>query len=577
MLKRFAALGVLCVAISSIAVAADESDVGRIISAGEKNSQVMDHLDWLTNRIGPRLTGSDNLQVAVEWARDRFKSLGLENARIEEWGEFPVGFNRGPWFGRVITPEARALEFGTNAWTAGTKGVVRGRAVLAPKNAQELEDVLEKLPGAWVLVADGGLPQRGQELLGASTRPGDVFQRKLQEAYDKAGIAGQIRPTRTDLILTGGNQRISWDKLPTVPQVNLLRKQFNEIAAWVKDGKEVTLEFDVRNHFRKGPIKLYNVIADIPGTEHPDELVIIGGHIDSWDGATGATDNGTGCATTIEAARILMASGVKPRRTIRFMLWSGEEQGLFGSKAYVKNHPELMPKISVVLVHDGGTNFLSGISGTEAMLADFKQVFEPVTKLDAAMPFVVRKVGGFSGVGGASDHAPFLAAGVPGIFWDQRGGTANYNHTHHTQFDTYDAAIPAYQKHSSVVIAVGAYGIANLDHLLSREKLIMPGGGGRGGFGGNRRLLGVVLDEGTKVGDVEPGGVFDKAGGKAGDVIVSINGSKISDPSEIARLLREAAPKSRMLVTRNGKELELAIDFPMPASAPATQTGAGGE
>jgi len=343
----------------------------------------------------------------------------------------------------------------------------------------------------------------------------------------------------------------------------------------VKDGKEVTLEFDIRNHFRKGPIKLYNVIADIPGTEHPDEFVIVGGHIDSWDGATGATDNGTGCATTIEAARILMASGVKPKRTIRFMLWSGEEQGLFGSKAYVKNHPELMPKISVVLVHDGGTNFLSGISGTEAMLTDFRQVFEPVTRLDAAMPFVVRKVNGFSGVGGASDHAPFLAAGVPGIFWDQRGGTANYTHTHHTQFDTYDAAIPAYQRHSSVVIAVGAYGIANLDHLLSREKLIIPGGG-RGAFGGgNRRLLGVMLDDGTKVGEVVPGGVFDKAGGKVGDEIVSMNGTKITDQPDIARALAAASPKSHMVVKREGKETELAIEFPAPATAPATQAAGG--
>jgi hypothetical protein len=552
---------VLCLVLLAIPslLRADDSDVRRIISAGQNGNKVMEDLDWLTNRIGPRLTSSDNLQDAVEWARDRFKEEGLDNARLEEWGEFPVGFNRGPWSGKVISPEPRTLEFGTNAWTAGTQGVVRGNAVLAPKNDEQIEAVKDKLPGAWVLSADAGLPRFGQELLASSTRPSAVFQRKLEAAYASAHIAGMIRPTRTDLVVTGGNYRITFDKLPTAPQVVLVRKQFDELSSWLKDGKDVTLEFDIRNHFKKGPVKLYNVIADIPGTEHPDEYVIVGGHIDSWDGATGATDNGTGCATALEAARILIASGVKPKRTIRFMLWSGEEQGLFGSKAYVKAHPELMPKISVVLVHDGGTNYLSGIGATQAMQADFEQVFAPILKLDVDMPFQIRKVNGFSPQG-ASDHASFLAAGVPGIFWNQ-AGKAVYNHTHHTQYDTYDAAIPAYQKHSSVVLAVGAYGIANLDHLLSREKLLLQGPGG------NRRLLGVVLDD-LKVSDIESGGVFDKAGGKAGDTLVSINGNKIGDRSELPRVIQSAAVKSKMVVSRDGKDVELSLDFPAPTTRP---------
>ena len=172
---------------------------------------------------------------------------------------------------------------------------------------------------------------------------------------------------RNELIVTGGAYRIAWDKLPETPVINLVKSQFDEVAGLVKEGKPVVLEFDIRNYFKKGPIPLYNVIADIPGTEFPDEYVIVGGHIDSWDGATGTTDNGTGCATTLEAARLLMKSGIRPRRTIRFMLWSGEEQGLMGSRAYVKDHPELMKKISAVLVHDGGTNYLSGIAATKAM------------------------------------------------------------------------------------------------------------------------------------------------------------------------------------------------------------------
>ena len=440
-----------------------ELDVEKIIAAGREDSQVMDHLDVLSNRIGSRLTSSDGLQNACEWAREKFESLGLQNARLEEWGTFPVGFNRGPWSGKVIGPSEHALEFITMSWSAGTKGVTRGQAVFAPADEKQLDEMKDRLAGAWVIT-------RSSTQGGPPSTPS--FQKKLLAAYDAAKIAGTVRSGRGDLVLTAGNQKITWDKLPTIPSVTLVQKQFDEIVGWLKEGKEVMLEFDIRNYFKKGPIKLYNVIADIPGTEKPDEFVIVGGHIDSWDGATGTTDNGTGCSTAIEAARILMKSGVKPKRTIRFMLWSGEEQGLLGSAAYVKAHPELMPKISAVLVHDGGTNFLSGIGGTEAMQSDLMQVFTPVMSLDSKFPFAVTKVDGLRG--GGSDHASFLSANVPGFFWGQRGGKADYNHTHHTQFDTYDAAIPEYQKHSSIVIAIGLYGIANLDHLLSAISSVLP-------------------------------------------------------------------------------------------------------
>ena len=320
------------------------------------------------------------------------------------------------------------------------------------------------MAGAWVLVPRAGTPAPALD---------PAFRRNLRKELEDAKVAGTVTSAgANDLLVTGGQHKITWDKLPTVPHVTLIRRQFDEIAKWLKDGKEVSLEFDIRNYFKKGPIKLYNVIADIPGTVQPDTYVIVGGHIDSWDGATGATDNGTGVATTLEAARLLMKAGVQPKRTIRFMVWSGEEQGLLGSAAYVKAHPELMPKISAVLVHDGGTNFLSGIGGTEAMLSDLEQVFAPVRHLDNdKYPFVVAKVGGLRG--GGSDHASFLAANVPGFFWRQ-DGTARYQRTHHTQFDTYDAAIPDYQRHSSLVVALGAYGIANLDHLLSARSSARP-------------------------------------------------------------------------------------------------------
>jgi hypothetical protein len=242
------------------------------------------------------------------------------------------------------------------------------------------------------------------------------------------------------------------------------------------------------------------------------------------------------------------------------MLWSGEEQGLLGSAAYVKAHKDLMPKISAVLVHDGGTNYLSGIGATEAMQADFERVFAPVKELDPAYPFEVRKVSGL--MGGGSDHASFLGANVPGFFWGQ-SGKARYQHTHHTQFDTYDAAVPEYQAHSSLVVAIAAYGIANLDHLLSREKLRAPAG--MMGLG-NRRLLGVQLEEMT-VAEVIEDSVGQKGGIKEGDVILKVDGTKVGDFMELMRALREGGPKKVVTVLRNGKEVELKLDWEPAAPA----------
>jgi hypothetical protein len=525
------------------------AEVERIVTMGHEESQVMDHLDWLCNRIGPRLTGSDNLTNACEWARDRFVSYGIDNARLESWGEFPVGFNRGPWFGRVVQPEAKALEFATMAWSAGTKGAVRGKAVLAPKDKKELDEAKAKgtIAGAWVL-----LPRPAR----TGPRPDPAFLRSLRKELEALKAAGIIIPSSSDLLVTSGAHRISWDKLPAVPAITLLRKQFEEIAGWLSAGKTVTLEFDIRNHFKKGPVKLYNVVADIPGTDLPGEYVIVGGHIDSWDGATGATDNGTGVATTLEAARILAKAGAKPRRTIRFMLWSGEEQGLLGSAAYVKAHKDLTPKISAVLVHDGGTNYLSGIGATEAIASDFELVFAPIKKLDPKYPFELRKVPGL--FGGGSDHASFLEANVPGFFWRQ-AGDARYQRTHHTQYDTFDAAVPDYQKHSSLVIALAAYGIANLDHLLSREKL-RPSGSAA-----NRRMLGVQLDEMTVV-ELEDGSAGQKGGMKEGDEILKVDGTKVADRMELGRALRAGGPKKAVTVLRAGKEVDLNLSWEQPAA-----------
>ncbi|MCI0588260.1 MAG: M20/M25/M40 family metallo-hydrolase [Planctomycetes bacterium] len=565
---------VLSLLLAAPIALAQESEVERVIALGRADSRVMEHLDHLSNRIGPRLTGSQNFRLACEWTRGQFEAFGLENARLEEWGEFPVGFNRGPSSGRLLAPSDKVLHFATNAWTAGTKGRVEGHAVLAPTNEDELAAARPRLKGAWVVTrpapprpsarrearpveavaggADRETPSDGRS--GRPAGPDRAFRDRLEKAYQEEGVLGTIRADRGELVHTGGNSRVSWEKLPTRAAITLLAAEHKEICDLLTEGKEVRLEFDIRNWFEKGPVTLHNVIAEIPGSEKPDEVVIVGGHLDSWDGATGTTDNGTGCATTMEAARLLGKAKVKPKRTIRFMLWGGEEQGLLGSAAWVRKHKEELAKISAVLVHDGGTNYCAGITATPPMKEAFETIFASVKDLDPEIPFKVREVKGLSG--GGSDHASFLRENVPGFFWDQKG-RANYNRTHHTQFDTFDAAIPEYQRNSAIVIAVGALGIANLPDLLSRENLRLPGG-----MGGRR--LGVQLADDLKIEEVVEGGLAEKIGLKVGDRLLKIGDRAVADTDEMREALQAAPAKTTVAVLRDGKEVAVAVELPPP-------------
>jgi hypothetical protein len=485
-------------------------------------------------RNGPRLAGTIQHRAGCEWARDQFAEFGLKNAHLETCAHLPVGFQRGRSTGAIKSPISKRLHFSTPAWTPGTGGKARARAVLAPGTVAELENSPGTLDGLWVLWRPTGDREKDASYI---------------EAWDalKQDVAGVITPSSGELIHTMGSPWIDRDHPPTTPAIVLLQSEWEEIADMISQQRKVTLEFDIRNHFKKGPIPVHNVVADIPGAEKPDEYVIIGAHIDSRDGAPGATDNGTGVAAALEAARLLMAAGVTPKRTIRFVLFGGEEVGLLGSKGYVRDHPELMPKISAMFNMDQGADHISGILATDAMIEDFERVFAPVKNLDPEMAFAVERVdhlpkaadcnapaptsplnasgcgevlvrgdadakagpgdtpssaeledskgcgskpskGGLNvGQGcavdqstpkgmkkimmiGSSDHAPFLNAGTPAFMWLQKGKTP-VPYYPHTQKDTYDQVIPEYQAHSAAVIALAALGTANLDHLLSREKL----------------------------------------------------------------------------------------------------------
>jgi hypothetical protein len=364
-----------------------------------------------------------------------------------------------------------------------------------------------------------------------------------------------------DLILTDGSPSgITMEKLPTRVSVNMKQKDWRELARRVDKDENVEVELDIQNKFSAGPAQNKDVIAEIPGTDKADEVVIVGGHLDSWDGATGATDNGTGVATTLEAARLLAKAGAKPRRTIRFILWSGEEQGLYGSAWYVKKHKDELAKVSCILIHDGGTNYVSGINVTQAMRPIMEPALEALN-FDSKMKFKVHPMEHLPyGVG--SDHDSFLAAGVPGFFWNQTG-KQNYDHEHHTQYDTFEAAVPEYQKHSAIVIAQGALAIANLDEMLPRANMLAPMQRGQ------RKMLGVQCDPELVIQRIVDGSLAEGAGLMEGDKLLEIGGTKVTSLEELTSAIQAAKGTITVKFVRDGKELEVKVTFEEPKKEPA--------
>jgi cyclophilin family peptidyl-prolyl cis-trans isomerase len=459
-----------------------DSVILKIIDLGRTDNKVMEHLDYLTNRFGDRMTGSDNYYSACVWAVNTMRSWGMM-AEMQEVGEMPVGFNRGPWFGKMVFPTEETLEFGTPAYTSGTKGRQKGHVVIAPKTVEEFWTMNDKIKGAWVLIdgVNSGWPRdRGGE---------SEITRLMKEAGALGTIQLSTSPVRVLYYKVD-----SWENLPTLPDIKLLDKQYNEIKVLVEKGEKAELEFDIRNYFRPGPVKYHNVIGWIPGTDFPDEYVILGGHLDGLAGATAAVDNASGAAPAMEAARLILAAGGKPKRTIMVHLWAAEELGLLGSKAWVENNPDKLPRIAAVFNRDGGTNCISGLSVPKAMMADFTQIVKPVLGLHPKYPFEltertrpVRKGGR-----GGTDTFSFLLKGVPAFGFSIKG-EHQYGRTWHTTLDTYNEVIPEYQEYSSMVTAVVAYGIANLDHLLSRDNYFMPDGI-YADFNTNKGRISVLLD-----------------------------------------------------------------------------------
>ncbi len=547
---------------ASVAVPVAPDLAAAIRAEGLERSQVMQFQEELCHNIGARLTGSDAFTLACDWALDRFAEMGLA-ARLDGWAEWQLVWNRGQWSGRVLEPEAFDLQVATPAWTAPTRGQVAGRLWPMPSTSAALEEyeALDDAVYLWGPRPEGEENEALREALDAA-----LAARPPLGLVQSARSTGRTDERYSDQIRVFGNSitaRGSWDKRPTVPEIIVRDDQAARIDGLLAAGP-VRVQFEIRNRFRPGPIALHNVIADLVGTEKPDEMVIVCGHLDSWHQATGATDNGTGVCSTMEAARILAAVGARPKRTIRFVLWGGEEQGLLGSAAYVRRNRADMKNVSAVLNHDTGTNWANSLSVTHAMRPLFEAVLAPVQELAPPQEghegptFTLRSAPTMSGGFGGSDHASFLSAGVPAWSWGLTG-VNEYGYGWHSQWDTFDIVIPEYQRHTATVVALTALGLANLDELLPREGVRRTGGGLASYF---REWFGWSVDDrdgAIVVTEVVAEGPAAAAGVEVGDVLLEVWGQEIGSEIDLYRAYRrrQADAPLALRCRRGEAELEL--------------------
>lgn len=491
----------------------DEPDplmMSRIRHEGFNNSQVMETLFQLTDVNGPRLTGSPGMKHAEQWAKQQLSDWGLVNAAIEPWGSFGRGWEVEKCYVAMTAPYYQQLIAIPKAWTPGTNGLVKANVTAVKIDDEEdMAQYMGKLSGKIVLLqpaADNNtkvnfkpdgkrLSDEELEQMDLDPHLGDdvISQQKPDPKRNRASVIAFYNKRDSFLLsehalavittgrggsmgtvfTTNGAPR-SMDAKPVLPELEMAREHVARMIRLLDAGKTVSVEMETKTQYFNDSIE-NNVVAEIPGTDKnlKSELVMLGGHMDSWHAATGATDNGTGVAVAMEAVRILKALDVKPRRTIRIVLWSGEEQGLLGSHGYVKNHfgekdsmnfkPEY-EKVSAYYNLDNGAGKIRGIylQDNDMVRPTFESWFAPFKDLGAGT-ITIRNTGG-------TDHLSFDAIGIPGFQFIQdplEYGTR----THHTNMDSYDRANSSDLEQASIIMAAFVYNTAMRDEKLPRKPI----------------------------------------------------------------------------------------------------------
>ena len=483
----------IIIALASLALCfsmhAQKAAVDKIVDMALNDNRTMEHLDVLSNRFGGRLVGSDAYENAALWAAEQFKSWGLD-VKLEEVGEMGVGFNRGPWFGRVLGGDLgfTHLYFTTPSYTSGTKGVQRGHVILEPRTLAAFERVKGALKGAWVLLESPstgwaidssaeGDKKREEALKDKESTEPCILYRQMVEA----GVLGFIQSTTVPIrtLYDKGvvkNPDITFETLPTVPDIKLDESQFKEIKRAVNERRDVFLEFDIRNHFKPGPVKYHSVVASIKGSKFPEESVILSGHLDAYDVATGGVDCGSGSSAVMEAARMIALSGAKPKRTMYFILFAAEEFGLLGAEAWVKAHPEKLDGISNMFNRDGGPLAYTSFSVPASLVDEFEKISEPLREAFPDYGFTVNAMTPRprpTSTGG-TDASVFSIRGVPTVGMretDAKGYDFQYREIWHTERDTFPESIPEYQEQAAAALAIIGLGTANLDEKFPRNEV----------------------------------------------------------------------------------------------------------
>jgi hypothetical protein len=507
--------------LSSTVSAAENPDLivqSQIRREGFRNSKVMEIASGITDFIGPRLTGSPNMQRANEWTRDKLTEFGLVKAHLEPWGPFGHGWSYESISMRLTSPDVAELWALPRAWSPATNGVLRGVPVKAKiETKEDIEKYKGKLTGKFVMLGDP-----------AEFKPHDKLQyqrydeKTLEDeahyempraprvtreealkrrAFTKALVAflaeekplAVITPGTGDFgtfhVQSAGSARAGEQYDYPVPAVVLSDEQYARITRLIDQKKEPQIELDVKSRYYENP-ETSNTIAEIPGGDKKDEIVMIGAHLDSWHGGTGATDNAAGCAAAMETVRIIKALGMTPRRTIRIALWSGEEQGLLGSRAYVAQHfatrtvpEEELPvpsafrrgvgplvikpehaKLDAYFNLDNGTGKVRGIYAQDnaAVVPIFESWLTAVHDLGATTVTMNNT--------GSTDHVPFDEVGLPGFQFIQ--DQVEYRErTHHTNYDTYERLQKDDLMQAAVVMATFVWETANRPDMLPRKPL----------------------------------------------------------------------------------------------------------
>jgi hypothetical protein len=494
----------------------DRETNAKVRKEAQEGSQILRTMHYLTDVYGPRLTGSPNHKAAAEWAVQQMTEWGLVNGRLEPWDFGHPGWLNERVAGYIVSPVRDSLVAEVLAWTPSTDGTVTAGAVqivppdrpTEPELAAWLAETAPRVKSRMVLVgahttvpvtltkaplrrddeqvrrqydpnapegARGGFGGRGGRGDATPARPGALTSAAVSARVDAMLVANGALVRINDAGRDHGQIRAfhnrTFDTSKAVPTVVLRNEDYGRISRLLANGRTVTLEFTIVNReFPEGRTS-YNAIAEIPGTDKKDEVIMLGGHLDSWHAATGATDNAIGCAVMMEAARILKAIGVQPRRTIRVALWGGEEQGLLGSKAYVREHFGTFenPKAEFFTFGgyfnvDSGTGRIRGASvfGPPEAAAVLRAAFAPFEDVGVMGATATR-----SRRSGGTDSTSFNEAGLPGIGLSQdpiEYGT----YTWHTNLDTYERIIEEDVKKSAMAIAAAVHHLAMRDGLLPR-------------------------------------------------------------------------------------------------------------